>query len=165
MSSNAQLPPDADPRLDTESPLTPSDAVAALILVEGRYLMQRRDANRGIWFPAQWGCFGGAVDPGEEKRQALHRELDEELALKVADERIRHFTRFEFDFGFAGLAPIWREFYELEITRDEMAGLELKEGEAMGLLDAKTILTAAEPITPYDSFGLWMHINQGRLTA
>ncbi len=48
---------------------------------EGRYLLQRRPLRKqhgGLWeFP------GGKVELGENPRDALVRELDEELAVKV----------------------------------------------------------------------------------
>jgi 8-oxo-dGTP pyrophosphatase MutT (NUDIX family) len=64
--------------------LRPASAVAALLqLADGRYVMQLRDSNPGIFYPDHWGCFGGAVDAGEEPVAALVRELAEELAVKI----------------------------------------------------------------------------------
>lgn len=55
------------------------DVVAALIKQSGRYLIARRtgeDALAGFWeFP------GGKVEPGETPRDALVRELTEELSI------------------------------------------------------------------------------------
>jgi 8-oxo-dGTP pyrophosphatase MutT (NUDIX family) len=61
--------------------LRPAHAVAALLqLSDGRYVMQLRDSNPNIFYPDHWGCFGGAVDPGEAPAVALVRELREEHA-------------------------------------------------------------------------------------
>jgi len=61
-------------------PLAVGDAVAAMIQVEdGGYLMQHRDAVPEIWYADYWGCFGGAVQDGEDPLEALRRELYEEL--------------------------------------------------------------------------------------
>jgi 8-oxo-dGTP diphosphatase len=152
-----------DPRLDRVSPLAPANAVAAILTVEGSYLLQLRDRKRGIFFPSHWGCFGGAVDPGETAEAALVRELSEELNLDVAAQTLRYFTRFDFDLGFAGRAPIWRFFYEVELGRATLSKLTLQEGSGMELFGADAILAGSLPITPYDAFALWFHISRGRL--
>jgi 8-oxo-dGTP pyrophosphatase MutT (NUDIX family) len=152
-----------DPRLDLSTPLRPANAVAAIIVIEGHYLLQLRDAKRGIFFPSHWGCFGGGVDPGETAEQALARELEEELGVKIATGIPRYFSRFEFGLDFAGLGPIWRIFYEITIGPASMETLSLGEGSDMRLFPAEAILSHQIPITPYDAFALWMHINQSRL--
>jgi 8-oxo-dGTP pyrophosphatase MutT (NUDIX family) len=152
-----------DPRLDLSSPLRPGNAVAAVIVVEGRYLLQLRDAKPDIFFPAHWGCFGGGVDPGETVEQALVRELEEELGARIGPGDMRYFSRFEFGLDFAGLKPIWRIFYEIAISEAQMAGLSLGEGSDMRLFTVAEILTHQIPLTPYDAFALWMHVNRSRL--
>src|SRR6185369_4456034 len=89
--------------LGSRTTLRPAHAVAALLqLSDGRYLMQLRDSNPGIFYPDHWGCFGGAVDPGEAPADALLRELKEELAVAVKSADAIRFTEFTFDFDFAG---------------------------------------------------------------
>jgi ADP-ribose pyrophosphatase YjhB (NUDIX family) len=156
---------EVDPRLDISTPLKPANAVAAIIVVGGDYLLQLRDNKHGIFFPAHWGCFGGAAETEETREEALVRELREELAVVLEPQNFRYFTRFEFDLSFAGLALIWRHFYEVEFAPSRLADLRLQEGSAMQLFSAAEILTAAISLTPYDSFALWFHINRGRLHA
>jgi 8-oxo-dGTP pyrophosphatase MutT (NUDIX family) len=152
-----------DPRLDLSAPLRPGNAVAAVIVVEGQYLLQLRDAKHGIFFPAHWGCFGGGIDPGETVEQALARELEEELGARIGTGDMHYFSRFEFGLDFAGLKPIWRIFYEIAISKEQMAELSLGEGSDMRLFPAAAILTHQIPLTPYDAFALWLHINRSRL--
>jgi len=154
-----------DPRLDTETPLRPGNAEAAIIVVRGRYLLQLRDMKRGIFFPGHWGCFGGGVERGESPDEALLRELDEELGLRPARADVVLFTRFEFGLGFNGLAPVWRSFYELELAEDDAARLDFAEGSGMRLCPREAILAATIPLTPYDAFALWLHINRRRLAG
>jgi 8-oxo-dGTP diphosphatase len=156
---------DVDHRLDTRTPLRPANAVAAIVVMGGNYLLQLRDHKQGIFFPAHWGCFGGATEAAETREQALARELHEELAITLEPEILRYFTRFEFDLSFAGLPPIWRYFYEVELAPSRLPDLQLQEGSAMQLFSADQILTASVLLTPYDSFALWFHINRGRLRA
>lgn len=152
-----------DHRLDVVTPLTPGTAVAAIITVKGDYLLQLRDNIPGIFFPGHWGCFGGGVDPGEALETAVARELNEELGLSLGQERIRPFNRIDFTLDFAGLAPLARYFYEVTLDPTEFARLRLGEGHAMKLFGAADILTTAMPMTPYDAFALWLHINRSRL--
>ena len=55
-------------------------AVKALIYRnDGRILLQQRDHAPGLPFPGFWTFFGGLVEQGESLRNALERELLEEL--------------------------------------------------------------------------------------
>lgn len=143
--------------------LRPGNAVAALITVGGRYLLQLRDDKESIFFPNHWGCFGGAVEAGESGEEALIRELREELELDVALGAIRYFTRFDFDLAFAKLAPIYRFFYEIDVAEDKVGQLKLHEGAAMRVFSADDIMQHRIVMTPYDAFALWFHINRTRL--
>src|SRR6266487_1499884 len=89
--------------------LLPGDAAAALIeLADGRYVLQLRDAKPHIFYPDHWGCFGGAIDSGETPEAALVREMGEELGLSLGKAALTRFTRFTYDFTFAGLGMIDR---------------------------------------------------------
>ena len=104
-----QLAATAGPRL------RPSDAVAALLVHEdGRYIMQLRDQKEGIFYPGHWGCFGGAVEAGEDTLHAMRRELKEELEFEPAS--LRRFTQFDFDFAPLGHAKVYRLYYEIAIS-------------------------------------------------
>ena len=74
--------------LEPQGLLKPANAAVALIIDEqGRYLVQLRDAKPTIFFPDHWGCFGGALEPGETDEQCLAREIDEELGLDLQQLR------------------------------------------------------------------------------
>jgi len=158
------MSPDSEPYVDLSgAPLTPGDAVAAIILVGECYLLQHRDAKEGIFFPDCWGCFGGGVDPGESSDQALVRELAEELGFARQTAACNFFTRFDFDFSFApGCPSIYRLYYELRLPVSAYAGFRLGEGQGLGLFTANEILAAQPRLTPYDAFALWMHASRSR---
>jgi 8-oxo-dGTP diphosphatase len=66
--------------------------VAALIVDKGKILVCQRTRHQTM--PLKWEFPGGKIEEGEQPRNALHRELDEELGIDatIGDEaaRIRH---------------------------------------------------------------------------
>jgi 8-oxo-dGTP pyrophosphatase MutT (NUDIX family) len=136
--------------------LRPSDAVAAILVHEdGRYIMQLRDQKEGIFYPGHWGCFGGAVDGGEDTAQAMRRELREELEFEPP--QLRRFTRFDFDFAPLGHDSVYRLYYEIAVSDEAFRRFVLHEGEALRAFDGASLL-ASEKVTPYDAFAIWMHL-------
>lgn len=66
--------------------------VAALIFKNGEVLVCQRTRHQTM--PLKWEFPGGKIEDGEQPRDALHRELEEELGIdaRIGDEvaRIRH---------------------------------------------------------------------------
>jgi len=66
--------------------------VAALIVKGGKILVCQRTRHQTM--PLKWEFPGGKIEEGEQPRDALHRELGEELGIDatIGDEvaRIRH---------------------------------------------------------------------------
>ena len=66
--------------------------VAALIVKDGTLLVCQRTRHQTM--PLKWEFPGGKIEEGEQPRDALRRELDEELGINasIAEEveRIRH---------------------------------------------------------------------------
>jgi 8-oxo-dGTP diphosphatase len=63
--------------------------VAALIFKDGRILVCQRTRHQVM--PLKWEFPGGKIEEGEQPRDALHRELDEELGIDatIGDEVTR----------------------------------------------------------------------------
>ena len=145
--------------------LTPCDAVAAIILVDGGYLLQLRDPKPNIFYPDHWGLFGGGIEPGESEEDALVRELHEELHLTVDPSATTRFTELKFDFAFAGGPKnMIRAFYELILPAEHLDGLTVREGREMRVMSAAELLDSGARLAPYDSFALWMHANRDRIS-
>lgn len=141
-------------------PLTPGAAAAALLVTpDGRYLLQHRDPLPGIFFPGWWGLFGGAIDPGETPRQALVRELDEELGLTPS--AVRPFCVLGLDFGFSRHGQADRHIFEVPIKEDDVGRMTLGEGQGLELVAAREAL-AVRPVIPYDATVIWQHATRHR---
>jgi 8-oxo-dGTP diphosphatase len=63
--------------------------VAALIFRDGKILVCQRTRHQVM--PLKWEFPGGKIEEGEQPRDALHRELDEELGIDatIGDEVTR----------------------------------------------------------------------------
>src|SRR5690348_4622558 len=82
----------SQPRCNRRRRLDMKRVVAALIVQNGRLLVCQRTRHQTM--PLKWEFPGGKIEEGEQPRDALRRELDEELgiAATVGDEiaRIQH---------------------------------------------------------------------------
>ena len=68
--------------------------VAAIVELEGRYLVTRRQA--GVHLAGLWEFPGGKVDATETHEQALRREMAEELGVDVGVEDLCLSTSHEY---------------------------------------------------------------------
>jgi 8-oxo-dGTP pyrophosphatase MutT (NUDIX family) len=143
-------------------PLYPAHSVGAIIVTpDNRFLLQRRDHVPHIWFPGAWGLFGGAIDRGESERDALRRELREEIGLELG--AARPFTRLQFDCGFVGDGVIDRAFFEVPIEPDAVAGLRLTEGREMALIPGDRV-SGLPDLIGHDGFALYLYLHRARIT-
>jgi 8-oxo-dGTP diphosphatase len=126
MRYDFSAPEDIEEYLDLKRQLsdTKEQGVSAILINgQGQVLLQQRDDNPAIRYPAHWSLFGGTTEEGEAPATAVVREVKEEI-----DFDMRNFGLFrEFvqnnkrEFAFAG---------ELTAGLDE---LTLREGQGMNL--------------------------------
>jgi 8-oxo-dGTP diphosphatase len=67
--------------METSAPRAPILVVAAVLVEHGRVLLTQR--KRGTHLAGAWEFPGGKVEPGEDPRDALARELREEIGVLV----------------------------------------------------------------------------------
>lgn len=72
------------------------DVVGAAIVRDGKVLCARRGNGKSL--AGYWEFPGGKVKPGESRREALRREIEEELLCEVtiADEVCTSIQRYDF---------------------------------------------------------------------
>jgi len=147
--------------LTSMATLSSGDSVVALIVLEdGGYLMQLRDQKPDIFYPGHWGLFGGAVDSGEDLLEAISRELEEELDLKVSSPV--YFANFVFDLSPAGIGSFSRRFYEVPLAYAEYKQLKLREGADMKVFTGREIMLLNR-VVPCDTLAIWHHYKRHRL--
>jgi ADP-ribose pyrophosphatase YjhB (NUDIX family) len=97
-------------------------AAAALITVDrAGYLLQLRDLRQDIWYPGQWGLFGGQNFGHETPEASIRRELAEELCLTSCE--LNYFLDSAFGFSFAS-RQLTRTVFEVDISGSQAAALQ-----------------------------------------
>lgn len=136
--------------------------VGALIYTPiGRYLMQLRDDKPGVSMRGYWGLFGGTIESGESPRQALARELREELALSIETPAIA-FTELTYSLEFASNGTHRKIYYEVQIQELQVNLFRLGEGQQMALHTPEEVAFLPNVI-PWDLFGVLMHARRGNI--
>lgn len=151
--------------LNARPPLSPKNAVAAIIINEdNQVLLQLRDDKEEIFFPNHWGCFGGAIDGDETPYAALVREISEELGLAFDVNAIETFIKITFNAKPSAKNTVDRHFFLVRTDTAGIKGMQLQEGSDMRFFTWEEAMRLAN-ISPYDKFGLWLYFNQARLEA
>lgn len=122
-------------------------SAAAVVMDErGRVLLQHRTADAPTW-PGHWGLFGGGIEVGENPKQAVVRELQEEIGLDASCG------------VYAGVIRESREhivyvFYvEAGLSRKEVELLRAAQTEGQGL-GVFGLYELPSPIIPCDAIGI-----------
>ena len=97
------------------------NVVAALIEREGRILICQR--KRGGRHALKWEFPGGKVEPGEDSRSALARELREELRIEATIGPLIHTETVRYPDG----PSIRLEFYHVTEFSGEPVNLEFEQ--------------------------------------
>ena len=112
-------------------------AACALIDADGRVLLAKRPQGRpmaGLWeFP------GGKVEPGETPEVALIRELEEELAIRVAPSCLAPFT-----FASHGY-PAFHLLMPLYLCRSWDGEISAQQGQELAWVRASRLAEYAMP--------------------
>lgn len=83
------------------------NVVGAVIVRDGEILCAKRGAHGTL--PGLWEFPGGKIEPNETPRQALEREISEELRCEIAVGQEITTTEYEYDFGIVRLTCFYCE--------------------------------------------------------
>lgn len=86
------------------------DVVGAVIVRDGMVLCAQRGPSGNL--PYKWEFPGGKIEPGETPRQALEREIDEELKCTIAVGEEVESTRHNYDFATITLTTFYCELLD-----------------------------------------------------
>ena len=133
---------------------------AALLVCEGRYLMQLRDPKPEILLPGHWSLFGGTVDPGEDDATAIVRELVEELEFRP--QRVEKFTEMTVLLPFATPRLDRMSMFVVPFDAAALAAMVQHEGAGKRLFTPEAL--AQEPrVAPWDLAAVLMHARRPAL--
>ena len=93
------------------------DVVAAIVIKEGRILITKR--KEGSFMAGRWEFPGGKVESGEKPREALKREIKEELSLEIKINDLYCVKQHIYDLG-VKKRTVRLFFYEAQIVRGEI---------------------------------------------
>ena len=86
------------------------NVVGAVVVDNGKILAAQRSQSMSL--PGMWEFPGGKIDKEETPRDALVREMQEELLCTVEIGEQVASTRYEYDFGFVTLTTFYSRLVE-----------------------------------------------------
>ena len=116
----------------------------AIIERDGLVLTAQR--SRSMRMPLKWELPGGKIEPGESPEACLHRELMEEMELRVAVKQAMPLSTHEYPAFTVTLHPFVCEILSGEMTLNEhraVAWLKPEELPALDWVEADRKIVAA----------------------
>lgn len=107
--------------------------VGAVIIEKGKILCAQRGRNMSL--PLLWEFPGGKIEAGESPKEALQREIKEEILCKIeVGEQVEH-TVYEYDFGIVNLTTFECKLIEGRPILTEHESIKWLEPQELSLLD------------------------------
>ncbi len=107
--------------------------VGAIIKANNKILCAQRGPGKALAY--LWEFPGGKIDLGETDKEALEREIREELLCQITVGKKVTTTRYEYDFGFVNLTTFECELVEGEPTLTEHMAVKWLPVEELDTLE------------------------------
>ena len=101
----------------------------AILLLDGRYILQLRDNKPGIAAPGQWTLFGGVIAVNEEPLKSIQREIFEELSIQPGGFQYLWFIDYMAEFEQEWI----RSWFFSAAVKDVWPQHKLMEGQDVGI--------------------------------
>ena len=132
-------------------------SVAAIIKYKDKYLFQKRDNKKGIFYPGFFGLFGGQPKKKEKPIDCMKRELKEELSLNF--QNIRFFLTTDLksiEFKKKTSKIFKRHFFLCDLPVNFKKKINLKEGSSYKFINLKNINIFK--FVPFDLAAVFFHL-------
>jgi len=113
-------------------------SVGAVIYLKDKYLIQKRNKKKKIYFPKIFGVFGGGVNLKEKSLKAIKREIFEELEININLSQIKYFLKMSINSRHFR-SNRSRSYYSIKINEKQFRSINLREGQSFHLLDIKDL--------------------------
>ncbi|MCP1312731.1 NUDIX domain-containing protein [Halomonas sp. 707D4] len=124
----------------SDAPLQTLRIAAAIVVnAKGELLLVRKRGTRYFMQP------GGKIEPGEPAREALAREIEEELGARVVPSRLAYVTRVEIEAANEANTLIDAELFRL--TLDERVEAAAEIAEAVWVAPGQALTLELAPLT------------------
>lgn len=107
--------------------------VGAIIKSDNKILCAQRGPGKSLAY--LWEFPGGKIEAGETEKEALEREIREELLCKIDVKDKVTTTRYEYDFGFVNLTTFECDLLEGEPSLTEHVAVKWLSVEELMTLD------------------------------
>lgn len=107
--------------------------VGAIIKSNNKILCAQRGPGKSLAY--LWEFPGGKVEPGETEKEALEREIREELNCKIDVKDKVTTTRYEYNFGFVNLTTFECDLLEGEPSLTEHVAVKWLPAEDLMRLE------------------------------
>jgi 8-oxo-dGTP diphosphatase len=107
--------------------------VGAVVIHQGLVLCAQRGANGSL--AGMWEFPGGKIEPGETAREALVREIDEELSCAVRVGGQIATTSYEYDFAIVELTTFYCDLVSGTPRLSEHAAIKWLPPAGLGALE------------------------------
>jgi len=109
------------------------DVVGAVIVRDGKIMCAQRGNTKAM--PGKWEFPGGKIEEGETPKEALKREIQEEMQCTVEVGEAIETTVYEYEFGVVLLSTFYCSLVEGVPALTEHAAIRWLAAEELGTLD------------------------------
>lgn len=132
----------------------------AILILDGRYILQLRENKPTIAAPGQWALFGGKMKIGETPLETVRREVCEELSIESAEYSYLWYTDYFSPFE----GTVIRSWFFASDVMTVWPGWKLREGKAVRAFQFGQLGGLDMPHVIYQTLERF-HQQRGKLTS